>query len=365
MSPRGVAFVVVGTGGFLVQLTVLAALTGSLGWPVPLATAIAVETAVLANFWCHERWTWRDRRDRDSRGARLARFHAANGATSLVGNVVLTSLGAMLGINAPLANTLAVGLLAAVNYITADRWVFTRRAGVAISLLALAPSAASAAELQRETIEAWDKHIARIEAGLRGSQAVAPIIEPQGNTLGVPGGIIHEWRGSVLVRHCTVSALVNALANPGTPPPQDDVLESRVLERHGNSLLVYLKVVRTAIVTVTYDTEHRVQFDHTSPSLATSRSVATRIVEAGGEDHGFLWRLNSYWRYRQVGDSVQVDVLSVSLSRGMPALIKPVAAPIVSRVARESMVRTLDAVKRAGEGLSGRRGINPAHMAER
>jgi putative flippase GtrA len=365
MSPRTIAFVVVGAGGFLMQLTVLATLTGPLGWPVPLATAIAVEAAVLANFWCHERWTWRDRRDRDSRGARLWRFHAMNGATSLVGNVVLTSFGVMLGINAPLANTLAVGVLAAINYVTADRWVFTRRAGVAMSLLALTPSAASAAELQRETIEAWDKHIARVEAGLRGSQTAAPILEPAGNTLGVAGGIIHEWRGSVLVPNCTVSALVNGLANPGTPPPQDDVLESRVLERHGNSLRVYLKVVRTAIVTVTYDTEHRVQFDQTSPSMATSRSVATRIVETGGEDHGFLWRLNSYWRYRQVGDSVQVDVLSVSLSRGMPALLKPVASPLVSRVARESMMRTLDAVKRFGEGLADRSAISPARMAGR
>jgi hypothetical protein len=99
--------------------------------------------------------------------------------------------------------------------------------------------------------------------------------------------------------------------------------------------------------------------------MATSRSVATRIVETGGEDHGFLWRLNSYWRYRQVGDSVQVDVLSVSLSRGMPALLKPVASPLVSRVARESMMRTLDAVKRFGEGLADRSAISPARMAGR
>ena len=42
----------------------------------------------------------------------------------------------------------------------------------------------------------------------------------------------------------------------------------------------------------------------------------------GGADRGFLWRLNSYWRYRQVGNGVQVDVLSLSLSRDVPWVVE-------------------------------------------
>ena len=131
------------------------------------------------------------------------------------------------------------------------------------------------------------------------------------------------------------------------------MVESRVLDRHGDAMRVYLKLAR-AIVTVTYDTDHDVRFARRSPTLATSRSVATRIVEVGGDDRGFLWQLNSYWRYRQVGDSVEVDVVSVSFSRAVPALVRPVAGPIVTRVARESMsVRSMRSAQRRSAQSTG------------
>src|SRR5204863_7409514 len=92
--------------------------------------------------------------------------------------------------------------------------------------------------------------------------------------------------------------------------------------------------------------------------LATSRSVATTIAEredAGtrtehertpGDDRGFLWRLNSYWRYVQADGGVWVDVESLTLSRDLPAPIRPIAGPIINRVARESMNRTLSSMAR-------------------
>jgi hypothetical protein len=55
--------------------------------------------------------------------------------------------------------------------------------------------------------------------------------------------------------------------------------------------------------------------------------------------------LNSYWRYEQRGDGVLVEVESVSLSRDVPAIVRRVAMPIIDRVARESMYRTLDALR--------------------
>jgi hypothetical protein len=139
--------------------------------------------------------------------------------------------------------------------------------------------------------------------------------------------------------------MVNALMHPGTPPPQEDVLESRVLARSGDTLCVYLKLVRKTVITVTYDTEHQVTFARHSPRLATSRSVSTKIAESDGRDRGFLWRLNSYWRYAQVGNDVRVEVESLSLSRDVPMVLRPVAGPIINRIARESMLRTLQAIK--------------------
>ena len=67
---------------------------------------------------------------------------------------------------------------------------------------------------------------------------------------------------------------------------------------------VFVRLVRHAIVTVTYDTEHEMRFRRVDADVATARSVATRIEEVGGSDHGFLWRLHSYWRYEEVNGGV-------------------------------------------------------------
>jgi hypothetical protein len=198
-----------------------------------------------------------------------------------------------------------------------------------------------AADISRETVTVWNAYVAR-----NADRPGRPGSAPQGEMIDVPGGTIYHSSGSVLIRHTTVDRVVRALLYPGTPPPQDDVLASRVLARSGDTLQVYLKLARTAIVTVVYDTEHQVTFTRHSPTMATSRSVATRITEAGGGDRGFLWRLNSYWRYTQVGPDVRVDLESISLSRAVPRVARPVARPLVDRIANESLQRTLDSVQR-------------------
>jgi putative flippase GtrA len=348
MSPRTFAFISVGIAGFVVQMTVLAILSFGLHWQVAIATAAAVESAILTNFLWHERWTWRDRIGESGRWARLVRFHVSNGITSLVGNTVLTVLlAAGLGLNPMLGNIVSVVLLSVLNYLAADRWVFAKRAaGVALVVIA-APLPSHAAELTPAAVAAWNKYVASTEASLPQHERDAPLPEPQGTTIDIDGATIHEWRGSILVRGVTVNQMIDVLLTPGFK--QEDVAESRLLERHGDSLRMYLKLVRQVIVTVTYDTEHDVRYVRRSPDFATSRSVSTRIVETGGSDRGFLWRLNSYWRYRQVGNDVQVDVLSLSLSRDIPWMVRPVAAPIINRIGRESMNRTLETVERRAE----------------
>ena len=197
---------------------------------------------------------------------------------------------------------------------------------------------------ETETIAAWDAFVARAERKVHSCQCDAS--RPEGRTFEVPGGVIHQWRGSVFIRGVTVDDAVDALVSRGIPPPQDEVLESRVLSRSGDSLVVYLKMSRQALVTVTYDTEHVVTFERLSATSARSRSVSTRIEETGGRDRGFLWRLNSSWRYMQEADGVRIEAESLSLSRPVPVLLTPAASPIISRVGRESMARTLDAMQK-------------------
>lgn len=128
MSPRFLRFNSVGVAGFAVQIGLLSVLV-YLGVHYLVATAGAVEAAVLHNFFWHERWTWADRPvDGRARLARLGRFHALNGVVSLVGNLVLMRLFVgTLGMPAIPANLLSVLACAAVNYFGSDRIVFNAR----------------------------------------------------------------------------------------------------------------------------------------------------------------------------------------------------------------------------------------------
>jgi len=367
-------FTAVGLLGFAVQLGALQALTAFAGWPWLPATLVSVELAVLHNFLWHERWTWIDRTIGPAAAGgswhRLGRFHAANGLTSIAGNaLVMAWLVGVLAMPAVAANALAVAVTSIVNFLAADRWVFATRAAARaksrpalaatkalVGFMAVAASApAEAAGLgpqdQPQTVAAWERYVAAAEAAL--ADARTPIaarpasdaIDPDGTTIAVPGGTINDWRGAVFIPHLTVERLLHGLQHPGTPPPQEDVVSSRVLARGADSLHVGMRLVRHAIVTVSYDTEHQMQFRRVASNLATARSIATRIDQVGGGDHGFLWRLHSYWRYEEIGGGVLVELRSLTLSRSVPALVRPIAGPLVNRVARESMVRTLEALR--------------------
>jgi hypothetical protein len=170
----------------------------------------------------------------------------------------------------------------------------------------------------------------------------------------VPGGTIQHWRGTIFLPRMTLAALVNALQHqPEHGPFQQDVLAMRVERREPDALELFIRMSRSAIVTVTYDTEHRVEFRSRDAARVSTRSVATRITEmehAGSpderalgpdDDHGYLWRMNSYWRYEQVDGGVIAEMESVTLSRHIPAAVRFLVDPIVGRIARESVERTL------------------------
>jgi hypothetical protein len=175
-----------------------------------------------------------------------------------------------------------------------------------------------------------------------------------GREIDVPGGTIQHWRGTIFLPRMTVAALVDALQHPPEHGPfQQDVLAMRVERREPDALELFIRLSRSAIVTVTYDTEHRVEFRSRDAARVSTRSVATRITEmehAGSpderalgpdDDHGYLWRMNSYWRYEQVDGGVIAEMESVTLSRHIPAAVRFLVDPIVGRIARESVERTL------------------------
>src|SRR5258705_13257908 len=83
-------FYAVGAVGIVVQLAALTFFKSGLGLDYLPATALAVEAAILHNFFWHERWTWVDRTRSlpAGRTVRLIRFHLTTGALSILGNLV-------------------------------------------------------------------------------------------------------------------------------------------------------------------------------------------------------------------------------------------------------------------------------------
>ena len=182
--------------------------------------------------------------------------------------------------------------------------------------------------------------------------------DKSGNELSIDGGQVNHWRGTVFVPKVKLDALLKVLQEPQSDKhKQEDVLSSRVVSRDGDSQKVYLRLRRTKFVTVVYDTEYDVDYKRLSPDRALSNSISTKVVEienAGtpkeralpeGNDSGYMWRLNSYWRYKQFEDGVLVEIESLTLSRNLPAIIGPLIRPIVNSTARESMTRTLASVR--------------------
>lgn len=118
-------FNAVGLAGIFVQLAALSFFQYTAGFHYLAATALAVESAVIHNFWWHWRWTWADR---DVPPSSFLRFQLTTGATSILGNVfAMKILTGTLGIAPVPANVASIAILYVFNFLIADRYVFRMR----------------------------------------------------------------------------------------------------------------------------------------------------------------------------------------------------------------------------------------------
>ncbi len=379
---RWTAFNVVGAGGVALQLAILAVLVRVFEWHYLPATAFAVEAAILHNFAWHQCWTWKDRPPAtwQSSALRLVRFNALNGGISLAGNLALmTILTGALRLDPLAANGLAIVACSLANFAASERLVF-RAAIPAVGLLALLgiPHAA-AADQGAPTLAAWRTYEAAVDARYHAaSESGSPFFVldrekvkgwresvTKGTTHmikidppSIDDGKIHHWVGAVFVPGATVDTVLQRLKqNAGRESESyGDVVVSKLLSRDGDRLRIFMKLRRTKVITVTYNTEHEVTYRKIGGSRASAISVATKIAElqdagsakerekAPGDDSGYLWRLNAYWRYEAVPGGVLIECESVSLSRTVPLLLRFIS-PMVDGVARDSLERTLSSLR--------------------
>ena len=121
---RWMKFNMVGWIGIGVQLVVLTALKSALHLNYLWATALAVEAAVIHNYFWHQRFTWADR-PAESQIARFVRFNLTTGASSIAGNLVLMKLLVdVLQVQYLLANIVTIASCSLLNFVVSDRLVF-------------------------------------------------------------------------------------------------------------------------------------------------------------------------------------------------------------------------------------------------
>lgn len=131
LAVRWLKFNFVGALGIAVQMGAFAVFWSGLHTQYMIATALAVETAVLHNFVWHERFTWKER-TREAAGPRdvamrLLRFHAGNGLVSILGNVALMRVFVgMLHVNAYVGSGLSIAICSLLNFAASEWFVFRK-----------------------------------------------------------------------------------------------------------------------------------------------------------------------------------------------------------------------------------------------
>jgi hypothetical protein len=264
--------------------------------------------------------------------------------------------------------------------------------GAALLGFALTPILAHGGlvSLRTTTVEAFDKYVGKTDAENAASLRRGPFLwidslperdRPEaisklqagevelrrlsattsGGNLGVQGGMIHDWEGIVFIPGVKLDDVLRILQDYDHQATYyaPDVEKSRTESRSGNEFRVYLRFRRQKVVTVVLDTEHVITYHRDSPQRAHSRSSAVRIAQVEdpggadekdrqpGEDDGYLWRMETWWRMEERDGGVYVENEVVTLTRDIPTGLGWLIEPFITNIPKETLQFTLQATRTA------------------
>jgi len=229
------------------------------------------------------------------------------------------------------------------------------------------------AELERGTNLLWvdelpDPQRSEAYAALKRGEVKMRKLETRenGGTISCPSGLIHHWVGLVFLPGANLRDVLAILENYDRHSVYyaPDVERSKIESRDGDHFLVFLRFRRHKVVTVVLNTEHRVQYFRDAPGLAHSRSSAVRIAEvenpgksderekSPGDDDGFLWGMETWWRMEERDGGVYVQSEAASLTRDIPTGLGWLIGPFVTDIPKETLTFTLEATRKAVQGLT-------------
>ncbi len=226
-------------------------------------------------------------------------------------------------------------------------------------------------ELKKETVDAFDSYIRTTEGRIQGQiqegrflwvdgaperkqrvragQVISEPLTGKGDS-DVPGGLVHDWMGAVFIPGVTLARTLRLVEDYDNHKRiyQPEVVDSKLLSRDGYDYKIFMRLLKKKILTVVLNTYHDVHYTQLDQGRWYSRSYTTRIAEVDGtrelppgQDHGFLWRLNSYWRFEEREGGVYVECEAVSLTRNVPLGLGWLVNPIIRSLPQESLANTL------------------------
>lgn len=250
------------------------------------------------------------------------------------------------------------------------------RSRLAVCLVAVSASAAVlTTRLQDNTVTAWNTYIQRAENSMTEGRPLLDLsgeaptlidLNPNGDNAGddVPGGYIHNWIGAVRIRNATpasVRAVLEDYANyphiyaprvkltsatKGEDTPSGRLYDVTLVSEQNEGLGIHFAFnIRSRVNFRTLGQETRIESRSYSIHEGDSGKAPYRDLLPEGNDHGIVWRLNSYWRLRQAGDAVYAELQVISLSRkplfGMRDQVKTRARNSVQATLVETRRRAL------------------------
>jgi hypothetical protein len=193
---------------------------------------------------------------------------------------------------------------------------------------------------------------------LRSGAVLIDSVKRNGN---IPDGLIHHWVGTAFISGASIAQVLSVVQDYDHLPSyySPEVMSSRLLSRDGDDFTIFMRLRKKKVVTAILDTDYDVRFYSLDAAHVYSVSHSTRIAEIDnpgerteralpvGNDHGFLWRINSYWRFAQANDGVIVQCEAISLTRDIPAGLGWLIGPFITKIPQESLKFTLEATRNA------------------
>ena len=208
-----------------------------------------------------------------------------------------------------------------------------------------------------------DKERGEAHAALVRGEVKIQKLETQdnGRPIRCPGCLFHHWIAVIFIPNAKVDTVLSILQDYDHQSSYyaPDVERSKLLSRDGDHFRAFLRFRRHKVITVVLNSEHDIHYFRDSATRAHSRSSATHIAEVEnpgkrdekektpGNDGGFLWGMETWWRLEERDGGVYVQSEVASLTRDIPTGLAWLVGPFVNGIPKETLTFTLEATRKA------------------